>query len=1036
MIIPKHYENPEVLHENTMPVRAYYIPSDKREKDLVEHREESSRFTLLNGQWDFKYYDSIHLLQESFYQGDLPDGFTSLPVPSVWQMHGFDHHQYTNVRYPFPLDPPHIPLENPCGAYRCHFDWKSCEEAPDVFLNFEGVDSCFYVWLNGQYVGYSQVSHSTSEFDVTPFVREGENLLAVLVLKWCDGSYLEDQDKFRMSGIFRDVYLLRRPKNAVYDYFVRTRMNPERTSAKVEIDFTWRGSEQPIHVTLEDACGEVVSQATATDRVVLPVEEAHLWSAERPYLYTLVIETEQEVITDQVGLRDVAIRDGVLYFNGQNVKFHGVNRHDSDPVTGFTISLEQMHTDLTRMKEFNVNAIRTSHYPNAPQFYQLCDRYGFYVIDEADNESHGTTMAYKQNWGYEGCWLADNPAYTPATLDRAQRCVLRDKNRPCVFAWSMGNECSFGCTFEAALKWTKEFDDTRLTHYEGAWYVPQDKVCDYSHLDLYSRMYPGIQEMQDYFNNEKEVDADHTYAAPGIRPYIMCEYAHAMGNGPGNFEDYFQVVQQHDGACGGMVWEWCDHAVDKGRTVEGKRIYFYGGDHGEHPHDANFCMDGLVYPDRRPHTGLMEFANVHRPARAVWNEKTGILQIHNYMDFLDLRDYCRLNWEVSCDGEITAKGSVDELPSIAPHGEAGLPLAFDVPAQGRSYLKVEWILKEDQIRSGMTRGQNDVCILKAGYRLGFDEQPLLAGGECRLVKELRRRPLTAASEKMACREDDRYLTVYAKDFCYTYDKFCGLFDRMVYHNQNLLDQPMAYNIWRAPTDNDRNIRLTWKAVEYDNPVTRAYSTVCKQGEKEGHPYIELHSEVSLAPTYMQKILDLHAVWRIWSDGSLDAELAVKKDPAYPRLPRFGVRLTLSKDKNQVSYFGLGPHESYADKHRASYHGLFHATVDSLMEDYIFPQENGSHCGVSYVELSGTHGQNGRLTAFSETPFSFNASCYTQEELTQKAHNYELVPSGHTILCLDYKQDGIGSNSCGPEPEEAYRFEENDFVFSFGLRPEE
>ncbi len=1023
MIVPRHYENLEVLHENTMPSRAYYIPSDRRQQDLVEHRENSSRFMLLNGEWDFRYYDSIYDLKEKFYQEDMTPGqeWGRIPVPSVWQMHGYDSHQYTNVNYPFPLDPPYVPQENPCGSYRHVFQWKKDEAAPRTYLNFEGVDSCFYVWLNGKYVGYSQVSHSTSEFDVTEYLREGENLLAVLVLKWCDGSYLEDQDKFRMSGIFRDVYLLSRPEECVYDYFVKTHLGPEKGQARVEITFSCLNREIPVQVYLEDGEGKRAAEALGAGSMTLEVKDARLWSAESPYLYTLVMETPGEVITERVGLREVAIRDAVLYFNDEKIKIHGVNRHDSDPVTGFAISLEQMHRDLKLMKEHNVNAVRTSHYPNAPQFYQLCDSYGFYVIDEADNESHGTVMPYRQPWGGASAWIADNPLFVEATVDRVSRCVIRDKNRPCVFAWSMGNECSYGCTFEEALRWTKAYDDTRITHYENAYSRPGDKEYDYSCLDVYSRMYTSIKEIDEYFEDTEEKDSDHCYAAPKKRPYILCEYSHAMGNGPGNLEEYFQVFQRHDGVCGGMVWEWCDHAIDKGCAEDGRRMYWYGGDHGEFPHDKNFCMDGLVYPDRRPHTGLKEFWNVYRPARVVsFDAGKGLLRLHNYMDFLNLKDYCTLAWEVSCDGEKVAEGHVEDpaLLDIPAHGEGQLHLGLPGCGRGKCYLKVNWILKKD------------MGVLKAGYSMGFDEVELSAReSRCVLSGELLNRPLMAKGGKPEVREDDRTLVVESGEFCYTYDKLKGLFSSMVSHGKSLLEHPMEYNIWRAPTDNDMYIRNSWREVQYDRPVARCYCTSHIQGE-EGTAYVDIVSDLSLSPVYMQKIMDIRAVWRVWADGSVDARLEVKKNPVFPRLPRFGVRMMLPKDMEKVAYYGLGPVESYTDKRRASFHGKFEETVDSLFEDYIYPQENGSHWDVSYVQMFGGDME---LSVTSGRPFSFNASRYTQEELTKRMHNYELEESGHTVLCIDYKQDGIGTNSCGPEPEDEYKFSENEFAFAFGLR---
>mgnify|MGYP002510804512 CR=1 FL=1 len=1046
MIVPKHFENLEVLHENTMPDRAYYIPAVCRHRDLVEHREESERFTLLNGEWDFRYYDSVYDLKEEFYleENGTGRGWKTIPVPSVWQMHGYDRHQYTNVNYPFPLDPPYVPHENPCGTYRCHFTWKKDEAAPKTYLNFEGVDSCFYVWMNGQYVGYSQVSHSTSEFDMTPFLREGENLLAVLVLKWCDGSYLEDQDKFRMSGIFRDVYLLSRPEQCVYDYFVKTCLNREEKTAQVEIDLTYLDQKIPVKACIEDAQGKVLASTEGTDHISLSLQDIRLWSAEMPYLYTLVLETGGEIIAEQLGLREVSVKDGVLYFNGQNIKIHGTNRHDSDPVTGFTISLAQMHKDMTLMKQHNINGIRTSHYPNAPQFYQLCDRYGFYVVDEADNESHGAGSAYGQKYLDTCQWIADNPDFIKSTVDRTQKCVMRDKNRPCVFAWSMGNEGAYGCTFEEALRWTKSYDDTRVTHYENAYNVKEGRVTDYTCLDIYSRMYASPEDMRKHFEKTEEKDRDHCYDAPG-RPYFQCEYCHAMGNGPGNLEDYFQVFQAYDQACGGMVWEWCDHAVYKGQTIEGKEMYFYGGDHEEYPHDGNFCMDGLVYPDRRPHTGLKEHWNVYRPARVVgFDGANGILTVHNYMDFRNLKDYCSLVWEVTCDGEKKACGVVAdaELLDIAPHKEGEVKLKIPaVPAQGRNYLKVTWILREDE------------GVLKAKTELGFDEVSLcgetaggadnavntdcaanasVAAGQCVYAGQLLRQPLEkdSACGGLTVQEDDHYLTVVSDKFSYTFDKFTGLFSGMVNANRTLLEHPMEFNIFRAPTDNDRNIRNVWEECHYDRPVVRTYGTECVKGEKDGKAYVEIKSQISLSPVFMQRILDIRASWQVWADGSVDVRLEAKKNSAFPRLPRFGIRMMLPEDMQQVEYYGLGPMESYKDKCRAAYHGRFEETVDSLFEDYIRPQENGSHYDVSYVELA----RDGlKLSVAGEKPFSFNASRYTQEELTKKAHNYELVPSGHTVLCIDYVQDGIGSNSCGPEPEKQYQFLEEEFTFAFGIR---
>ena len=1013
MIVPRHYENLHLLHENTMPHRAYYIPSSKPQIDLTQEREKSDRFFLLNGNWKFRYYDSIYDVKEEFFmEGFDTSRFNEIPVPGCFQNYGYDKHQYTNTRYPFPMDPPYVPAENPCGAYVHHFVYKREDEAPRAYLNFEGVDSCFYVWLNGSYVGYSQVSHGTSEFDVTGVIRDGDNTLSVLVLKWCDGSYLEDQDKFRMTGIFRDVYLLKRPEEGIFDYFLTTTIGNNR--AHVQAAITFNGKEIPVKVTVTDRDGNTVAckEGYPVDgKIEFDIENPVLWNAEKPYLYTVIFEAGQEVIVDRLGIREIAIRDGVVYLNGEKIKFHGVNRHDSDPVTGFTISLDQMKRDLRLMKEHNVNAIRTSHYPNAPQFYQLCDEYGFYVIDEADNESHGTGYIYMANRTTE-VWrdrwnraIADNPEFTEATVDRTKLLVERDKNRPCVVIWSMGNECAYGCTFEAALSWTKSYDPTRLTHYEGARYIAVDKTYDFSNIDLFSRMYPSLDEIIEYTKRET------------AKPFILCEYSHAMGNGPGDLEGYFQVFEQHDRVCGGFVWEWCDHAIYQGRTIDGKPMYLYGGDHGEYPHDGNFCMDGLVYPDRRPHTGLMEFKNVNRPVRIVsFDQKKKELTLHNYLHFTNFKEYGCIGYEVSCDGEIIANGMVGEtdMPELMPQQECRLSLNFDVPAAGKCYLKISYYLKESN------------ALVKAGSLLGFDEV-LLENADMRnqtAAVLLKKKEENGGFE--VC-EDDRYIRVSGKSFFYTYSKLTGTFQDMNFENHSILERPMEINIWRAPTDNDSDIKGKWKEAHYHRASSRGYET--RWEEKDGS--LVISTEMSMVAAPIQRILMIDAVWTIGADGALNGRLDVKRDVEFPELPRFGLRLFLPKQMGQITYFGLGPVENYIDKNNASYHGLFSSSVKEMHEDYLRPQENGSRSDCDFVTIEGG---DLSLSVAADKTFSFHASEYTQEELTEKAHNYELIPSGYTEFCVDYKQNGIGSESCGPELRKEYMFVEEEFTFEFTLVP--
>ena len=1008
MIVPRYYENLSVLHENTMPARAYYIPASRRMDNLVEHREESDRMQLLNGTWKFQYFNSIYDIQDSFFEKNYDtENFDEIQVPSVWQMAGYDTHQYTNIRYPFPFDPPYVPQDIPCGAYVHTFEYSRDEKAPKSFLNFEGVDSCFYVWINGSYIGYSQVSHMTSEFDVTDVLQDGTNTVAVLVMKWCDGSYLEDQDKFRMSGIFRDVYILKRPKQAISDYHIKTRI--EDMLAKVEIEMKFY-SPLNVKISIEDRNGAVVALGSIAEEgtAVLEIASPELWNTENPYLYKLILETENEVIVDHIALRKIEIKDQVIYLNGQKIKFRGVNRHDSDPVTGFTINLEQITTDLTLMKQHNFNAIRSSHYPNAPFFYEMCDKYGFMVIDEADIEAHGPFMIYrKEDTDYNRFkrWnekIADDPVWEEAIVDRVKLMVERDKNRFCIVMWSMGNESAYGCNFEKALEWTKNFDPDRITQYESARYRNYDETYDYSNLDVYSRMYPALSEIQEYLDKD------------GSKPFLLVEYCHSMGNGPGDFEDYFQMIQDNDKMCGGFVWEWCDHAIAHGTAENGKTIYAYGGDHGEEIHDGNFCMDGLVYPDRTVHTGLLEYKNVYRPARVIsYNKESGELVLHNYMDFDDLKDYVKISYELTQDGLVISKGKLPEV-SAAPHSEGKINLKINVPESGKCYLKFIYHLKKE------------LPLLDEDHILGFDEiEVSQKDAKCQLAEKWVEKTVTDSELQVS--EDDTQIHIKGREFAYTIDRRTALFTEMKFAGREYLNHPMELNIWRAPTDNDMYIKSEWKKAHYDKAYTRAYTTEVVQG-KHG---VKITSHASVVAETVQKILDVTITWKIEAAGKIDADIAVTKDDEFPDLPRFGVRMFLDKKLSAVRYFGMGPQESYCDKHQAASHGLYQANVDDLHEDYIRPQENGSHYDCEYVELNNSRYG---IVVSAENAFSFNASYYTQEELEKKTHNYELTESDSVVFCVDYALNGIGSNSCGPVVLDQYRFDDVLFRFQFTLIP--
>ena len=996
MNLPGYHMDPHALHVNALPNRAYYIPYSDRYASLRDERRESDRFQSLNGKWQFRYFDSVIDLPTDFLESDME--MDSIPVPSVWQMHGYDRHQYTNWRYPFPYDPPYVPEENPCGLYRRHFMVQ--EDDCRRTIVFEGVDSCFYLWINGRFVGYSQISHSTSEFEITGFVQPGDNEIDVLVLKWCDGSYFEDQDKFRMSGIFRDVYILRRERRHLWDYTIRTELSQNYSHAKIRVNLEYRGSDpgasHHTHYYLYDAGGDRIDDGRAYgDSFEIDLNNVNLWNAENPYLYTLVLRYNGESFCEPLGLREIHIENGVVKLNGVAIKFRGVNRHDSDPVLGSAVGEEEMLRDLVLMKQHNITAIRTSHYPNSPLFPRMCDKYGFYLLAEADVECHGVVY---QNGDYGDASsydiLAQDPEYGEAILDRVQHCVIRDKNRPSILIWSMGNESGMGRNFHEALRWTKQYDPTRLTHYERASFPPKGEYINKDHLDLYSRMYPTIEEIDGYFE-KNEVG----------KPYVLCEYAHAMGNGPGDAENYFRCFDRHDGSCGGFVWEWCDHAIDMGPTPDGRRRYFYGGDFGENRHDGNFCVDGLVYPDRRPHTGLIELKNVNRPARiSEVDLNGGVFRVKNYLDFTPLNEYIRISYSVRSNGQEIFRGEVsDDQLAIPPHERRDITI--DMPANLPRLFAVYFEQTQKY------------------------DRPLSPAGHVRGVEQIGRQKYIVPDKPEGVMvvdvfEDRRGVVLRGENFRYMFNKQTACFEMMNFDQLHVIKQPMQFNIWRAPTDNDMHIAEKWRQYGFNMAETRVYDV-----RVEGDEDVIITADFAIVAPSLPRIASGTARWLVHRNGRIDARIDVHCREDAPPLPRFGIRMMLPRSIDTISYFGYGPYESYVDKHRASVKHMFHSKVQAEHEDYIRPQENGSHWNCDYLRLSG---QLGGLEVLGDE-FSFNVSRYSQEELERKAHSYELEPSAGTIFCLDYRQNGIGSNSCGPALHPAYAMPSN-FCFSFSIVP--
>lgn len=1016
MKVQNFYENPEVLHIGTMDNRSFYVPFE------IETGKTEAR--LLSGEdWYFAFYPKISAVLEGFTQEgeyEKREGFRQITVPSCIQTLGYDHQQYINVNYPIPYDPPYVPAANPCAAYTKYFELTRDEINKKNYLYFEGVDSCFYLWVNGAFVGYSQVSHSPSEFDISEYVKEGTNKLSVLVLKWCDGTYLEDQDKFRMTGIFRDVTLITRPVSHIFDYRISsaiTRYNPDtlrkenycKADAKITFSpISFVGNVDDIRLILKDDNGTVLQEETSdgVTPVSFEIPSAYLWNAEHPDTYELVLETAGERIVERVAICQVEVENGCILVNKQKIKLKGVNRHDSDPYTGYTISREQALRDLKLMKEHNINAIRTSHYPNAPWFPQLCEKYGFYMIAESDIEIHGTAAIYGGGQDKTFGLLAQDARFKEAILDRVQRNVIRDKNRGCIIMWSLGNEAGFGENLEEAGRWAKAYDSDRLIHYEGALWETGTHHNDTSMLDVMSRMYASCEEIDQYFAGDKL-----------RKPFVQCEFVHAMGNGPGDIEDYMKQIYQYDGFAGGFVWEWCDHAVYQGKTEDGRVKFGYGGDSGEKYHDGNFCVDGLVYPDRTPSTGLKEWKNVARPVRAALLEKAPLrIQFTNRFDFTNLKDSVLLRCELKRNGEVLMVKEI-EAPDILPH-ESAECILFDeetvkkAALEGNVYCKVDYLMKKS------------TSILPEGFELGFDQFEISTDDS---FTESFLHTDSLQSGELSVIEEDATIQVKAGAYTFTLDRDTALFCSVLKNGIEQLVEPMKFDTFRAPTDNDRNVVHDWVRAGYDDPITRIYSVSVEKTEekvgisaRETHEVVKISASGSIAAVRVQPSVRFKLVWTIVDDGRLHLELLGNKDTHMPFLPRFGVTFRLNKDENRVRYFGYGPMENYSDKHHASYVDCFTTCVEDLHEDYIKPQENGAH-RVRAVSA-------GALNAVSLAMFSFNASFYSTEELFRKGHYYELKKQPYIEVHIDCKQSGIGSNSCGQWLMKAYRFDEPEFDF--------
>ena len=1008
------------LHVGCEKPRAYFIPYGTEASAKKDNRSESENFVSLCGDWDFHYYPSIadapNFLSETF----TTDGFDKLTVPRSWQTmleRGYDTPNYTNVRYPFPVDPPHVPTVNPCGLYVRELFVEPSLLNKEIYINFEGVDSCFYLFVNDTFAGYSQVSHSTSEIKITSLLHGGVNTFKVLVFKWCDGSYLEDQDKYRYSGIFREVFLLARDKNHIEDIYLRTEVSKALTEATVTLDLTAKDALS-YEYRLISPDGETVASGVATtdEKPVLNVKNPTLWSDEMPALYTLMLHCGSEYICQFLGLRDLRIKGRVIYINGKKVKAKGVNRHDSHPILGSTAPMDHMLCDLYLMKRHNVNTVRTSHYPNDPRFLGLCDKLGLYVIDETDLEAHG--MHTVNFWDA----FSNDPAWKDAYLDRCARMFERDKNHGCVIMWSLGNESGVGQNQMAMYRYLHERMPNCIVHCEDlSRRYMQYKQINYHTIPENTALYEydSCADVLSFMYWSPESCLNNIIKNKSIRlPLFLCEYSHAMGNGPGDLKEYWDVIYKHDTFFGGCVWEFTDHSVAIGEDRLSHPKYTYGGDFGDFPNDGNFCVDGLVYPDRRPHTGLLEYKQAIKPfAVTLADVEKGLIRIKNLRYFTSLSDLS-LFWSFTQRGVNVREGFI---PAVNVRPQSSMQYKLELGGVDLS-LGGELLIS---LRQNRSTSWSDV-----GYEVGFEQFTVAEQVAKPTLAE------TVSPERLIeLTEAEREIVVGTPDTVYTFDKQLGLLCSVIDHGREMLSSPMAPTVWRAPTDNDRKIKREWVENGFDRAETNCFGLRVVFADERS---VVLEAELSMGAAFLRPFLRMTVRYTVYAEGGLVVDTHAKTsltrfNTELPFLPRFGFTFRMPEENERLLYFGRGESESYRDKNLASKKAVFETTVSDHFEHYVRPQENMAHADTDWMAVANLSG-HGLYALSTGRSFSFNCSHFTAEQLTETRHDYELIPLKETVVHVDYTHSGIGSNSCGPALHERWRLSETEIDFSFRLLP--
>lgn len=998
-----NWENFLHLHENRMAPRAYFFSYDSVQSAKSFQRELSNRFMLLSGQWTFNFFTNPLLVPEEFYSQKMTD-WGHITVPNMWQMEGHGDLQYTDEGFPFPIDVPFVPTDNPTGAYQRTFTLGEQWNDKQTIIKFDGVETYFELYVNGQYVGFSKGSRLTAEFDISAYVQQGENLISVRVMQWADSTYIEDQDMWWTAGIFRDVYLVGKEAVHVQDFTVRTDFADDYQSAtlscSVELENLTHAvaTGYQLEYSLQDNGVDVAQGSCSIDDIdanrqvqfAIDMNNPQQWNAENPYLYQLFITLKNsqgqilEVIPQRVGFRDIKVRDGLFYINNQYVMLHGVNRHDNDHLKGRAVGMDRVEKDLILMKQHNINSVRTAHYPNDPRFYELCDIYGLFVMAETDVETHGFA-----NVG-DLSRITNDAAWEAVFVDRAERHVHAQKNHPSIIMWSLGNESGYGCNIRSMYAATKAIDDTRLVHYE------EDRDAEV--VDVISTMYSRAQLMN-YFGEH-----------PHEKPRIICEYAHAMGNGPGGLTEYQNVFYAHDHIQGHYVWEWCDHGI-LARDENGEEFYKYGGDYGDYPNNYNFCMDGLIFPDQTPGPGLKEYKQVIAPVkiRAV-DGSNNRFTIENKLWFSDLNDYT-ITADVRAEGE-TLRTVQFKVEDLAANSAREITLAL--PELDERETFVNFTVRKDS-RTLYSAANHDIAVYQFQLKENTATAPVFVNHNAT--------ELNVAESRLD-------YTITGHNFALTFSKVNGKLTSWLINGEELIQSEPRLNFFKPMIDNHKQeYEGLWQPAHLQ--IMQEHFRTLNVETLDGKVVINATSII--APPVFDFGMRCHYCYQINAEGQLNIELRGERYGDYPHvIPVIGLDLGINGDFDQVKYYGRGPEENYQDSQQANMIDVYQTNVADMFVNYPFPQNNGNRQHVRWAALTNRHGTG--LLVKPQQDINFSAWFCTNENLHAAQHTIELEKSGYITLNLDHQVMGLGSNSWGSEVLDSYRVYMDTFCYSLTLMP--